>query len=133
MLFSGGRLRLLSDIAIVIGWLLLLTVSQEYVKAGAPDASHFQTLGTLLQKATTVQLGCIMDIVFPLGALMLYFVFYQSKLIPRWISVWGLVGAIIYLASGMLVMFGSITSIDRRRFTAPHIFARNSFSSLADR
>jgi hypothetical protein len=51
-----------------------------------------------------------MDIVFPLGALMLYFVFYQSKLIPRWISVWGLVGAIIYLASGLLVMFGSITS-----------------------
>ena len=41
---------------------------------------------------------------------MLYFVFYRSKLIPRWISVWGLVGAIIYLASGLFVMFGSITS-----------------------
>jgi Domain of unknown function (DUF4386) len=97
-------------IAILIGWLLLLTVSQEYVKAGAPVASHFQTLGALLLKATTVQTGSIMDIVFPLGALMLYSVFYQSKLIPRWISVWGLVGAIIYLASGLLVMFGSITS-----------------------
>jgi hypothetical protein len=97
-------------IAIVIGSLLLLTVSQEYVKAGALAASHFQTLGTLLLKATTVQIGSIMDIIFPLGALMLYFVFYQSKLIPRWISVWGFVGAIIYLASGLLVMFGSITS-----------------------
>jgi hypothetical protein len=105
-----GALEAVIGIAIVIGWLLLITVSQEYVKAGAPNASHFQTLGTLLLRASTVQLGSIMDIVFPLGALMLYFVFYQSKLIPRWISVWGLVGAIIYLASGLLVMFGSITS-----------------------
>jgi|WetSurMetagenome_2_1015567.scaffolds.fasta_scaffold291300_2 hypothetical protein len=109
VVFRGG-LEAVIGIATVIGWLLLLTVSQEYVKAGAPDASHFQTLGTLLLRATTVQLGSIMDIVFPLGALMLYFVLYQSKLIPRWISVWGLVGAIIYLASGLLVMFGSITS-----------------------
>ncbi|NVM47067.1 MAG: DUF4386 family protein, partial [Candidatus Lokiarchaeota archaeon] len=31
-------------------------------------------------------------------------------LIPRWISVWGLIGAIMYLASGLLVMFGLITS-----------------------
>jgi hypothetical protein len=105
-----GALEAVIGIAIVIGWLLLITVSQEYIKAGAPDASHFQTLGALFLKASTVQIGSILDIVFPLGALMLYFVFYQSRLIPRWISVWGLVGATIYLASGLLVMFGSITS-----------------------
>jgi hypothetical protein len=104
-----GALETVTCIAMVICWLCLITVSQEYVKAGAPDASYFQTLGTLLLKAN-VQIGSILDIVFPLGALIVYYLFYQSKLIPRWISVWGLIGAIMYLASGLLVMFGLITS-----------------------
>ncbi|MFC2002086.1 DUF4386 domain-containing protein, partial [Chloroflexota bacterium] len=33
----------------VVSLLSLLTLSQEFIKAGTPDASHFQTLGTLLQ------------------------------------------------------------------------------------
>jgi hypothetical protein len=34
--------------AAVISPLLLITLSQEYVAAGAPDAAYFQTLGTLV-------------------------------------------------------------------------------------
>lgn len=99
-----GALEAVIYIAVAISWLLLLTVSQEYVKAGVPDASHFQTLGTLLLKASD-QIGIILDIVFSLGALMIYYLFYQSKLIPRWLSVWGLIGAILYLASGLFAIF----------------------------
>jgi len=43
-----GVLEAVNYIAITIGWLLLITFSREYVKAGAPDASYFQTLGTSL-------------------------------------------------------------------------------------
>jgi hypothetical protein len=99
-----GTLEAVIYIAVAIIWLLLLTVSQEYVKAGASDASYFQTLGTLLLKAST-QINPILEIVFSLGALMIYFLFYQSKLIPRWLSVWGLIGAILYLAAGLFAMF----------------------------
>lgn len=99
-----GALEAVIYITVAISWLLLLTLSQEYVKAGAPDASHFQTLGTLLLKASD-QIGSILDIVFSLGALMIYYVFHQSKLIPRWLSVWGLAGAVLYLASGLSAMF----------------------------
>jgi hypothetical protein len=99
-----GMLEAVLYIAVAISWLLLLTISQEYVKAGVPDASHFQTVGALLLKATD-RIGSILDIVFSLGALMIYCSFYQSKLIPRWLSVWGIIGAILYLASGLFAMF----------------------------
>ena len=99
-----GALEAVIYIAVAISWLLLLTVGQEYVKAGAPDASYFQTLGTLLLKSSD-QIGSILDIVFSLGALMIYYLFYQSQLVPRWLSVWGLIGAILYLASGLFAMF----------------------------
>jgi len=101
-----GALEAVIYIAVVICWLLLIILSQEYVKAGAPDASYFQTLGTLLLEAAN-WFGYIISIVFSIGALMIYYLFYQTKLIPRWLSLWGLIGAVIYLAQPILAMFGS--------------------------
>lgn len=100
-----GAIEAVMYIAVVINWLLLLTVSQEYVKAGAPTASYFQTFGSILQKANE-QAGAITAIVFSVGALMIYCVFYRSKLIPRWLSGWGIIGAIPYLAAGVIGVFG---------------------------
>jgi hypothetical protein len=100
-----GALEAVLYIGIVICWLLLLTVSQEYVLAGAPMISQFQALGALLLKAVD-QIGSILDIVFSLGALMIYYLFYRSKLIPGWLSVWGLLGAVLYLSSGLCAIFG---------------------------
>jgi len=101
-----GALEAATYIAIVICWLSLIVLSQEYVKAGTPAASHFQTLGILLQEAGE-WFGYILSMVFSLGALMIYYLFYQSKLIPRWLSLWGLIGATLYLAQPLLAMFGS--------------------------
>jgi hypothetical protein len=36
---------------------------------------------------------------------MIYYLFYQSQLVPKWLSVWGLIGAILYLASGLFATF----------------------------
>ena len=75
-----GVLEAVMYIAFVINLLFLLMLSQEYVKAGAPEASHFQTLGALLLEADSY-LNDILGIVFPIGALMLYYLFYQIKLV----------------------------------------------------
>jgi succinate dehydrogenase hydrophobic anchor subunit len=86
--------------------LSLLAVGQEYVQAGAPDASHFQTQGSSLLAAYDWSQLLGPRILASLAGLLLYYSFYQSRLLPRWISVWGLVGAPLYLASGLLPMFG---------------------------
>ncbi len=89
-----GALETVTSIAMVISWLFLTVLSQEYIKAGAPDASYFQTLGTLLLNGND-SISTISQIVFSLGALMFYSLFYQSKLIPRWISGWGFIAIIL--------------------------------------
>jgi hypothetical protein len=38
--------------------------------------------------------------------LILNYVLYQARLVPRWLSVWGLVGAALILAARMMVVFG---------------------------
>ena len=105
-----GALEAVAYLLIVIIMLLLLTLSQEYVKMGASDTSYFQTLGTLLLKAID-QVNSILKIVFSLGALMIYYLYYQSELVPRWLSIWGLVGAIIYLVAGLFAVFSIDYSI----------------------
>jgi Domain of unknown function (DUF4386) len=99
-----GAIEAVTYLALVIGWLSLPLISQEYIKASAADASYFQSLGDLVLQAHD-QIGHVLTIVFILGALMFYYVLYQSKLVPRWLSGWGLLAAVPYFVSGMLGLF----------------------------
>jgi len=92
----------------VLGILLILTVSQEVVKAGSLDALYFQTLGRLLQSAHDWSYVLAGKIIFTLSALMLNYILYRSELVPRFISIWGLLGAARLLVGGLLNLFGSL-------------------------
>jgi hypothetical protein len=81
VVFRGG-LEAVMYLALVIGWLALPFISQEYIKATAADASYFQSLGDFVLAAHD-QIGHVLTIVFILGALMFYYMLYQSKLVPR--------------------------------------------------
>jgi len=98
-----GALETVTYFVTAIGWLLLLALSQLYVQTGAPAASSFQASGALLLKAG--ELSFLTGIVFCLGALMFYAVLYQSRLVPRWISVGGLAALIPFLAAEFLALF----------------------------
>jgi hypothetical protein len=90
-----------------IGVLMLLPLSQEFIKAGMPGTSYFQTLANSLLSMRDWT-GMLAVITFGPGALMYYAIFYQSRLIPRWLSGWGLIAAALCLISGILVMFNII-------------------------
>jgi hypothetical protein len=53
-------------------------------------------------QARTASVG---PIFFLIGATCLYLSFYRTRLIPRWLSVWGLIAVVFYMASALLKFF----------------------------
>jgi hypothetical protein len=107
-----GALETVIYIASVITWLFLVLASHEYGVAGA-NASYFRSLGSVLLKGSD-SITTILIFVFSLDALMLYYLFYRSKLIPRWISVWGFIAILLHFTTGFLIIFhltGSMSTI----------------------
>jgi len=98
--------RITESATFVVGVLVtlsLLTLSQEFIKAGSPDASYFQTGGTVLIAASNYawMLG---QSVFCIGVLMLNYLLYLSRRVPRWLSGWGFIGAPLMLVAGFLLL-----------------------------
>jgi hypothetical protein len=92
----------------VCALLSLITLSQQFVNAGTPDSSYFQTLGVLLYAGYrwVGNVGALLA--FSIGCLLYYIIFYRTNLVPRWISVWGLVAAILTMLSCVLATVGLI-------------------------
>jgi hypothetical protein len=97
----------LETVAYIVGAtssLLLVALSRDYLKAGSPDTAQFGTLARHLKDQGSIATD-MTTIVFSLGALMFAYLFYQSRLIPRWLAIWGLAGAPFYLAVPLLSLF----------------------------
>jgi len=94
-----------------ISKLLLVNLSQDYLNKGSVDASYFQYIGSSIQSVDywAGTQGLIYHIVFALGSLMLYYVLYRSKLVPRFISAWGFIAAIVLLTGSVLINIDMFT------------------------
>jgi len=88
-----------------LGLLSLLSLGQEYASAGPQAAPALQVLGTLIL-AARVWAGFVVGVIFfCLGAAMYYYVLYRSRLIPRWLSAWGLAGLALVFSMTLLIAF----------------------------
>lgn len=115
VVFRGG-LETFMYLFISICWLLLIAVSQMYADAGAVETVTYQSLGTMLQDAGDI-VSSLTAVVFPIGAVMFYYMLYQTKLVPRWLSVWGLIAVILHLIStGILGLYGRVDHFSTSQF-----------------
>jgi hypothetical protein len=89
----------------LISPLLLITLSQGYVEAGSPVASSFQTLGAVLL-ALRHWTWWLVYLINGVATLTLAFLLYRSILVPRFLSVLGLIGGVALLAGTALSLFG---------------------------
>lgn len=89
----------------IIGLLLLVPVSQEYVQASSADASSLQAVGTLAVHGNFLAYHIAM-IGLAIGSLPFCYLLYQSRLVPRVIAVLGLIGYPALLTLMIVEIFG---------------------------
>jgi hypothetical protein len=84
--------------------LAFLPLSREFAAAGSAAGSFFQTSAEVLESTTDVT-WALGQTVFALGAAMLYYLLYQSKLIPRWLSLWGLIASPLFVVASLSLLW----------------------------
>jgi Domain of unknown function (DUF4386) len=86
--------------------LLLLTLSRQYAQTAPPDRSGLQPVADTLAK-DDYWAGPFSQIAWSLSVMILLYLLYRSNAVPRFISVWGLVGAPLYLADQLLILYNA--------------------------
>jgi len=103
-----AAVRLIECIFIMLsstGLLSLLTLG-ELITAGSQDATNYQPAGvlSLAVRDWSIVMGTL--IFLGLGGLILNYLLFNLKLVPRWLSAWGFIGAGLILITGILSLFG---------------------------
>jgi hypothetical protein len=88
-----------------VGSLTILTTGRAYVEAHASDASLLALGDALVAERASVW-GAIQPIAFALSAVILNVVLYRARLVPRWLSLWGLFGGALWVVACVLVIYG---------------------------
>ena len=98
-----GAIETACYIVVAVGWLLLEPL-HGVMSAGSQTASA--RLGDVLIDADGI--NGVLALVFCLGAAIFYVLLYRSRIVPRWIAGWGLGAIPLYLAGGLLGLYGVI-------------------------
>jgi hypothetical protein len=97
VLFAVGTMHLVA----------LVHLGREFVAAGASPGAHFTAMGSLLLSGHNWDDAGLLFTAFSIGALMLNWLLLRTKLVPRWLSWWGLLGAALLLTARVVAMSGS--------------------------
>ncbi len=89
--------------------LTLVALGNNYIATGA-DSVVLQSISNVLYQFENLK-APVSYIIFLIGATCIYLTFYRTRLIPRWLSVWGFIAVITSMASALLKFFHLDTGI----------------------
>ncbi len=101
-------LRFMEGVFTMIGivcQLAVVSLSKNYV-AGAANAVSLISSSSALLAVRDWSFWMGPSITFGLSAVFLNYLFLKSKLVPRWLAGWGLIGGLLYLPAEFLSLFG---------------------------
>ncbi len=106
--------RIIAGIFQLIGVILLpiiLALSQEFLKSASQDIYYFQIFGDIVKLGWDLANHVGMMLATGLGNLILFYIFYKTKLIPRWLSSLGLIGNLLAMLASFFILFRLIDVI----------------------
>ncbi|HQW25439.1 MAG TPA: DUF4386 domain-containing protein [Saprospiraceae bacterium] len=104
--------RLLETTMIIVGILSLLTIvtlSHEFTNEINPDTTSYLLAGKSLLAFQNWTFAFGPNVALGPSTFMTGYLLYRSKLVPRFISILGMVGGPVIFTCGVLVMFGMFT------------------------
>ena len=100
--------RLIEAVFYTVGTLCLLSIfalSQESAGVSGDAAIYIETLGRLLLTAKDLA-GFVLGVMaFCIGGGLYYVVFYRTRLVPRWLSAWGLIALVLLFSAVLITLF----------------------------
>jgi hypothetical protein len=103
MVLFRGALEGIFYFVTTLNILTLVAVSNEYIASGA-NSAVLQSIGNILYQFENLKTP-VSSIIFSIGAMCIYLIFYRTRLIPGWLSVWGFIAVVAYMASALLHFF----------------------------
>lgn len=91
--------------AYVVVLLTVLSISKEYSAGNVQDASNFKPIGQSLLILAEWAFDIGLGIVFTISALILNYILFRFALVPRWLSAWGFLGALVTMTIVLLKFY----------------------------
>ncbi|MEK6155326.1 DUF4386 domain-containing protein [Flavobacteriaceae bacterium 3-367] len=85
--------------------LTVLSISKEYSSSNVQDAGNFKLIGQSLLILAEWAFDIGLGIVFTISALILNYILFRFALVPRWLSVWGFLGALVTMTIVLLKFY----------------------------
>ena len=103
--------RVMEGVFYMVGALCLLTAARAGGHLAGPDASTYRAIGSALLTARDLAGFVFGVLAFSVGAFLYYLAFYRSNLVPRWLSMWGLIAIVLIFAAVLITLFSGATTI----------------------
>jgi hypothetical protein len=94
------------------GTMCLLGLGLEYAKATSADQAIFQSIGSMIKTGSDWLNNGPVPLFWCAAALLYYSAFYQYKILPRWLSGWGLVGIILSILFSLCITLDIVPTIE---------------------
>lgn len=102
-------MRMFESLLMIVGVffaMMLIPLSREFINAGSTDFATLQAIGSILKQAENWFLNLLQLIFLGLGGIILTSILYKTKLVPRFISIFGLIGYALLLPAAVIGLFG---------------------------